>query len=883
MKLLDRIRCRKLKGAVLFTVVSVCAVIIIFIMATLTVVATVQKRTYSDYAKSQSYYTARSAVNSVITALNEDSDISLAFKNISGRTPLTISMSDSADMGQITSIYADKITEDMYKICATARVLDDETTVAVYVYEGTKVEPASGSSSSSAITTFGVSNSNNLSFIGGGAINVYDENCPSGIQITSVNSNDLVGDLVINAGFFVDTSSKFILEKGQGVSIFGDFINDEGGSIIPTYNLIEGGATSYNGYQLSVTEDADNVKLSEMPYIYCTGEFNWFGQANNLVVGLRDEATNVYCPVNIFCGSFNGNVDKDIKFTASVYCYDATETSVIKAGNNFSLYGWIESLTQDGTTSQTLIYNGDFYTKGNLTIQKENANAYYFNGDLCVDGTLTVSGNNGVNIYVAGQIKAGNIVLANDNIKFYTLQGGTYTEVAVDSLYQTSLSYDETTLNTVYSQLGVAKGDWAALHTKLAASPKTATSIPSANGGNMTYQDLLDEFTFFSDDYEMKNVLSGYYYATDNNGNPVDDVIYHDDVQAIGEPANYVYQTPEGGFIRTVATIQAQFPVDETKSQGSDDTIYECETFSSPTEFDTVLKGGDYLYITKKGDDGQYNIRVYSASDEDITDVIENAGNLGDYYTVDGNKYTIKCNAKLVGTIPKIDFVIDPQAAGKDLYIMLEGCSYSNGGKIVVNDEKANETDKMYMCYMYASSGSEVTNKEADSNGIYPTTSLNINSNTCRIVSKYYDDFLNGGSSLYLEQFPEDERQIPNIYMYVQPYTHINADGGNVAITAYINAPRSSIAVDNGITGVNKMYYTTGKYDHSTTPPTASAYSQEIKNTITLLGSFVFGGASMKNSTVSYIYVSDDGRGDNDNPDDGNIVYTWQPLYYDSN
>ncbi len=882
MKLLDRIRCRKLKGAVLFTVVSVCAVIIIFIMATLTVVATVQKRTYSDYAKSQSYYTARSAVNSVITALNEDSDISLAFKNISGRTPLSISMTNSADMGQITSIYADKITEDMYKICATARVLDDETTVAVYVFEGTKVEPASGSSSSSAITTFGVSNANNLSFIGGGAINVYDENCPSGLDISNSNINDMVGDMVINAGFEMKTSSSFVIEKGQGVSIFGDFKNSNSSSIVPVYNLIEGGATSYKGFQLGVTEDADNVKLSEIPYIYCTGQFNWYGGADNVSVGMRDESSNVYCPVNIFCGSFNGDVHKAINLTASVYCYDATETSVLTCNNSFNLYGWIESLTQDGTTSQTLVHNGDFYTKGNFTINRNNNQNYYFNGDLCVDGTLRLTGDN-MNIYVAGQVKAGNIVVSGNNIKVFTLQSGTYTEVAVDTLYQTSLNYDEATLNAVYSQLGVANGDWSALHTKLASSPKTSTAIPSASGGNMTYQDLLDEFSFFSDDFELKNILSGYYYSTDNNGNPIDDVIYHDDIQGIGEPANYVYQTPEGGFIRTVATIQAQFPVDETKSQGTDETIYECEMFSSPEEFNTVLKAGDYLYITRNGDNGQYNIKIFSASDEDITSVIENAGNLGDYYTVDGNKYTIKCNAKLVGTLPKIDFVIDPQAAGKDLYVMLEGCSYSNGGKIVVNDEKLNEDDTMYMCYMYASSGTEVTNKVADANGIFPTESLKINSGSCRIVSKYYDDFLNGGPSLYLEQMPEDERQIPNIYMYVQPHTHINADGGTVAITAYINAPRSSISVDNGITGANKMYYTTGKYDHSTTPPTASAYSQEIKNTITLLGSFVFGGASMKNSTVSYIYVSDDGRGDDDNADDGNLVYTWQPLYYDSN
>ncbi|MBQ7131899.1 MAG: hypothetical protein IJO29_04950 [Oscillospiraceae bacterium] len=888
MKFIDRIRSRRLKGAVLFTVVSVCAVIIIFVMATLTVVATVQKRTYSDYAKSQSYYTARSAVNSVITALNESDDLALTFKNISGRTDLNINMSSSTDMGQITSCYVDKISDEMYKICATARVLDDESTVAVYVYEGTKIEPSSGKSSSSAITTFGTANSNNLSMIGGSAVNVYADTCPSGEPLSNSNNSGIVGDFVVNGNYELTNNTKFVLESGQGASIYGDLIFTSGADIYPLLDTINDNSSGYDSYYKDMTYPVkeiseDSVKLSDIPYIFCTGKLDFV--ASGCDVGYASENSNVYCPVNIYCGYLAGSSANFSGGAANFYCYDSAQTSQITQGG-FSLYSWIQSLNQSSTTFNVTEIGGNFYTKGDLSLTKTGGVTYVFQGDLCVDGTLTVISNDSnhtTTIKVGGDLKVGKLEMMNTKVKFTDLDGNDITP------YITSVD-KVADLANYYSALGVS--DWDAMRSKLTASPATKVVL---GGATTTYQDVLDTFTFFTSDYELKNMLSGYYYAYDAFGQLDDSIIYHDNVKTGTEPASYEYQKPETGFINTVATVKEQFPVDSVKSPVDADgnittEIYECETYSSIDEFDTVLKSeGNYLKVTFNG--SNCTVRILDATDKDITDTITDTSK---YYSVDSNGvYTFYTNAIFTGSSQangKVHY-IDPQTAKKDLYIRLEDFSLNSNDYLVVKDEKLKSTVNgsevvadQYMCYMYASTASTPSQTVDQWNKIYTTNCITLSN--AGIVSEYYYNYLTKGTNIYLEQYPTEDnyRQMPNIYMYVQPYTNINAGSNLNAITAYITAPRSSLSIDNGRAGSGSMYYTTGEFtDTNVTPPKATAYSQQVNKSIALLGSFVFGSANMKNATVSYIYISDEGRGDDDTEDNGTEVYTWQPLYYDSN
>ena len=60
---------RKLKGSVLLTVVSVLSIMIIFMTCALAMAAAANKRSRKTYSSSQSSYTARTAIDSILAAI----------------------------------------------------------------------------------------------------------------------------------------------------------------------------------------------------------------------------------------------------------------------------------------------------------------------------------------------------------------------------------------------------------------------------------------------------------------------------------------------------------------------------------------------------------------------------------------------------------------------------------------------------------------------------------------------------------------------------------------------------------------------------------------------------------------------------------------------
>ena len=64
---------KRLKGAVLFTVVSVMSLLIIFLMGTLLLASAANKRAQKSYAVSQAEYTAKTAIESFTKAMANSS------------------------------------------------------------------------------------------------------------------------------------------------------------------------------------------------------------------------------------------------------------------------------------------------------------------------------------------------------------------------------------------------------------------------------------------------------------------------------------------------------------------------------------------------------------------------------------------------------------------------------------------------------------------------------------------------------------------------------------------------------------------------------------------------------------------------------------------
>ncbi|MCR5729597.1 MAG: hypothetical protein K6G20_04475, partial [Ruminococcus sp.] len=74
---------RTLKGSVLFTVVSVLALMIVFMTSALALASAANKRARKSYASSQTTYTARAAIDSILAAVGTDGNFATAVSNLS--------------------------------------------------------------------------------------------------------------------------------------------------------------------------------------------------------------------------------------------------------------------------------------------------------------------------------------------------------------------------------------------------------------------------------------------------------------------------------------------------------------------------------------------------------------------------------------------------------------------------------------------------------------------------------------------------------------------------------------------------------------------------------------------------------------------------------
>ena len=73
---------KRLKGAVLLTVVSVMSLLIIFLMGTLLLASAARERAHRSYSTSQAEYTARTAIESFSQAMQDNAGIAQSVVNM---------------------------------------------------------------------------------------------------------------------------------------------------------------------------------------------------------------------------------------------------------------------------------------------------------------------------------------------------------------------------------------------------------------------------------------------------------------------------------------------------------------------------------------------------------------------------------------------------------------------------------------------------------------------------------------------------------------------------------------------------------------------------------------------------------------------------------
>lgn len=412
---------KTVKGAVLFTVVAVMAVILIFLLATLSIVMAVQRRTASDYSSSQSYYTARSAVDSVVAALRDPSDQDLAkaiYEWNTGGASVTKQLTLNGipnSMGTITSLTIENTGESwtpspvadpltIFKIRATAKVAEEESTVSLYIVGDPNMGMGGGGGGGTPFITAGTAAAGTNAPIYGTAI--FSLEAPNNIDLT--NASQLGGAMTIYGNVETGTSSAlYMLGTGDGMVVYNNFNPSYGNLTIKNTagvygntNLKISGASNYNVKGLSSTmtvvneQQLKNIRsykladgISLIPYIYCDNVFKPGDSASKIGYASGD----IFAPINIYCGSidttgYNNQFDNGI--VGDIFCYNSSGTSVFKRTNTNNIIGWVAQnlgLTGDTTT----IISGNMYTKGNLNIQE---GTWVVNGNLYVEGSITVSG-----------------------------------------------------------------------------------------------------------------------------------------------------------------------------------------------------------------------------------------------------------------------------------------------------------------------------------------------------------------------------------------------------------------------------------------------------------------------------------------------------------
>jgi len=385
----------KLKGTVLFTVISVMSLLIIFLTSTLVLAASASNRTHRNYASSQTEYTARAAIESFSEAMARNDGIAQMIVNMKKTDVLTPSVDiNDASLGEIgyykndgtwvpgqisieyiddTYVYNTKNNsweeQQVLKITATAELGGEESTVSAYIRKKSPDEPSP------------------LSIKGLHTVGGLDPDTTKGTY---------TGALAL--GITADGSQTYQLNNGTDVETDLTFVNgslNSAGNVNihvlkpQTGTVVMGNLHVSNSNFISIDyEMPDDFIQKDIPYLYVDGSVSCDSSLNIKNVNGKN------APYNIFCGSWN-TWDKEVKIDNSdLYLMDTGATSRIggSAGNT-RLSAWNNALHQKSET-QFDSKGGNIYSKGNLELkQTEIFGDVRCEGNATIDSGVTIHGN----------------------------------------------------------------------------------------------------------------------------------------------------------------------------------------------------------------------------------------------------------------------------------------------------------------------------------------------------------------------------------------------------------------------------------------------------------------------------------------------------------
>ena len=450
---------RKLKGSVLFTVVSVLSIMIIFMTCTLAMAAAANKRSKKTYSSSQSTYTARTAIDSMLAAVGTSKDFSKAIRSLNANDEMSIVVDlGEGSLGRVSNakiknigtktVYdpdeKDWVERNLYSLSCDVTIGGETTTITSRVMQDPPV--SNGTGGGAGFLTYGSAHLGTFTSIWGGAYVGMGEWDATAADGTPVKKNWNTGDLqnlyewqpswmpdgvtcdIEHSNLYTPldhrhwSGKKYNLQNDNTIEtpmIFNGSLNCE--NILEVYftqkdksavvwgdlNINNGGL----GFNMSdaLKNDINSNKVNnlyELPFMYIDGKLKCSNMLTmNNVKGAAVPAENH--PINIFCGSLE-LTDKCNKFEiwSDLYCMDQDVDSIIKSKGT-ALYNWSNSV-MTGTSSISTV-GGSLYSNGNLKIDTAEQ-ALVINGDLRVAGDLEISN---TDVTVDGCVAVGGSIVLN--------------------------------------------------------------------------------------------------------------------------------------------------------------------------------------------------------------------------------------------------------------------------------------------------------------------------------------------------------------------------------------------------------------------------------------------------------------------------------------
>lgn len=403
----------KAKGSVLYTVVAVMMIMTVFIFAALALASSANRRAFNSYANNQTQYTARSVIDSIWEAMNQNESFanqfaSLTNKGDSKEIDVTLPNSDSS-MGKIVGKptvtllgkgmeYGYNTDKNMYKISATVKMIGQENTLAGY-FIADKIE--SGSPFDYALVSLGdnsVNTLDNLSVLGGTSTG---SSYPHDINIRNTNAllqspANINGNLTINA-----FNAHILLSKQEE----GAFVN--------------GSLQFVNSGNIVRSDLTDKVNYIQLPYLYVRDkiEFN----ANLQEIG---SITN---PVIVMADTIDGFGSSNVsdRIYGDLYLYSQSSVSNLNlSGLSAGVQKWSgDAVNKQDNRSGTSYTGGNIYSLGTLNITGENGQS----GNNVIADTLNLNHKGVFQVY--GASVANTVNLQKDyNGGSYMFYNGLFTD-----------------------------------------------------------------------------------------------------------------------------------------------------------------------------------------------------------------------------------------------------------------------------------------------------------------------------------------------------------------------------------------------------------------------------------------------------------------------